>query len=105
MQQEASARTKDQPPAVKNITKPFDIRFPNLSPPVVEVHPRIQVEMPGTYQVHPPQTCRDILRVMSIQKNFENDKKKAETNDAGKKKNDEKKKIPKKKSGAGKKKI
>ena len=66
MQPEASLRSKndkiraftfpsdDQPPAAKKITKPFDIRFPNLPPPVVEVRPRIQVKLPITFQVQPP---------------------------------------------------
>ena len=67
MQQEASARSgndklpstpfpsDDMPPAAKKKIEPFDIRFPKLSPPVVEVRPRIQVELPLiTYQVHPP---------------------------------------------------
>ena len=100
MQQEASARngnhklraaaflSDDQPLAAKKTTEPFDIRFPNLPPPIVEVRPRIQVEWPCYYQVPPPspppKTCRNILRVMSIQKNFENDqrKEKAKTVDA-----------------------
>ena len=34
----------DKPPTAKKITEPFDIRFhPDLSSPVVEVRPRIQV--------------------------------------------------------------
>jgi hypothetical protein len=38
------------------------------------VRPRVQVPLHGTYQVHaPPQACRDILRVMSIQKKSENE--------------------------------
>ena len=87
LQQEASARSgndklrasdftsdDDLPLAAKKIIEPFDIRFPNLPRPVVEVRPRIQVELPITYQAHPPpQTCRDILRVMSVQKNSEDD--------------------------------
>ena len=63
----------EQPSHAKKITGAFDIRYPNLPPPVVEVRPRVQVALPGTYQVHPPQTCRDILRVMSIQKKAENE--------------------------------
>ena len=67
-----SSPSDDQPPHAKKITEAFDIRYPNL--PVVEVRPRVQVPLPGTYQVHaPPQTCRDILRVMSIQKKSENE--------------------------------
>jgi hypothetical protein len=114
LQQEASARSgndklrasdftsdDDLPLAAKKIIEPFDIRFPNLPRPVVEVRPRIQVELPITYQAHPPQTCRDILRVMSVQKNFEDDqrtaKRKAETVEA------EKKKTLKKRGGARKK--
>ncbi len=68
-----SSPSSDQPPHAKKITGTFDIRYPNL--PVVEVRSRVQVPLPGTYQVHapPPQTCRDILRVMSIQKKSENE--------------------------------
>ena len=67
-----SSPSDDHPPHAKKITEAFDIRYPNL--PVVEVRPRVQVPLPGTYQVHaPPQTCRDILRVMSIQKKSENE--------------------------------
>ena len=67
LQQEASARsgngklrasqlTSDdgQPKAAKKMTEPFDIRFPNLPRPAVEVRPRIQVELLITYQAHPP---------------------------------------------------
>ncbi len=67
LQQEASARSgndtlraseftsdDDQPLAAKKITEPFDIRFPNLPRPVVEVRPRIQVVLPITYQAPPP---------------------------------------------------
>jgi hypothetical protein len=67
-----SSPSDDQPPHAKKITGAFDLRYPNL--PVVEVHPRVQVPLHVTYQVHaPPQTCRDILRVMSIQKKSENE--------------------------------
>ncbi len=74
----------EQPPHAKKITGAFDIRYPNLPPAVVEVRPRVQVALPSTYQVHPRlQTCRDILRVMSIQtksknEDRENKKRKAE---------------------------
>ena len=66
MQQEASARSEndklratafpsdEQPLAAKKIIDPFDIRFPNIPRPVFEVRPRIQVELPFTYQVPPP---------------------------------------------------
>jgi hypothetical protein len=90
LQQEASARSgnnkhrvseftsdDDQPLAAKKITEPFDIRFPNLPRLVVEVRPRIQVELPITYQAHLPQTCRDILRLMSVQTNSEDDQRTA----------------------------
>ena len=52
----ASEFTSDdnQPLAAKKITEPFDIQFPNLPRPVVEVRPRIHVELPITYQAHPP---------------------------------------------------
>ena len=64
----------EQPSHAKKITGAFDIRYPKLPPPVVEVRPRVQVALPSTYQVQPPQkTCRDILRVMSIQKKSENE--------------------------------
>ncbi len=117
LQQEASARSgsdelraseitsdDDQPLAAKKIIETFDIRFPNLPRPVVEVRPRIQVELPITYQAPPPsQTYRDILRVMSVQKNHEDDertaKRKAETFEA------EKKKLAMKRGGARKKNV
>ena len=66
LQQEASARSgndklcapefpsDDQPLAAKKITEPFDIRFSDFPRPVVEVHPIIQVELPITFQAHPP---------------------------------------------------
>ncbi len=67
-----SSPSDDQPPHAKKITGAFNIRYPNL--PVVEVRSRVQVPLPGTYQVHAaPQTCRDILRVMAIQKKSENE--------------------------------
>ena len=43
-----------QPPSTKKITEAFDIRFPNLSPPDVDVRPCIQVDLLVTYQAHPP---------------------------------------------------
>lgn len=63
-------------PLTSNASKAFDIRYPALYPaaPVVQVLPRIQVELPASSEVQPPQTCRDILRLMSIQKQFENRK-------------------------------
>ena len=67
MQQEACARSGDdelrasaftsddhQPPTAKKITEPFDIRLPDLSSPIVEVRPCIQVELPINYQFLPP---------------------------------------------------
>ena len=67
MQQEPSTRggndklfppafpSEDQPPTAKKKIVPFiDIWFPKLSPLVVEVRPRIQVELSITYQVPPP---------------------------------------------------
>jgi len=80
----------DHPLAANKITEPIDIRFPNLPRPVVEMRPRIQVELPISYQAPTPETCIDILRGMSVQKNFEDDqrtaaKRKAETVEAGKK--------------------
>ena len=52
----ASEFTSDDnlPLASKKIIEPFDIRFPNLPRPIVEVRSRIQVELPITYQAHPP---------------------------------------------------
>ena len=50
----------DLPLAAKKIIEPFDIRFPNLPRPVVEVRPRIQVELPITYQAHPPDLSRHL---------------------------------------------
>ena len=44
----------DQPLDAKKITEPFDNRFPNLPRSVVEVRPRIHVELPNIYQAHPP---------------------------------------------------
>jgi len=56
----------DHLPTAKKITGAFDIWYLNLPPMVVEVRPRIQVELHVTYQVPPPSLWRDILRVMSI---------------------------------------
>ena len=67
------------------------------------MRPRIQVELPITYQAHLPHTCRDILRVMSVHKNCEDDqrtaKRKAKTVEA------EKKNPAKKRGGAKKNKV
>ncbi len=85
----ATASPSDEEPQnAKEMTIAFDIRYPNLPPPIVEVRLRIQVTLPNTYQAHPLQTCRDILRVMSIQKKSENDehnKREAEIIEANKK--------------------
>jgi hypothetical protein len=43
----------EEPPNAKKIISAFDIRYPNLPPPVVEVRPRIHNALHGTYQVHP----------------------------------------------------
>ena len=75
--QSASTPSCFDKPLTSNASKAFDIRYPALypaAPAVVQVLPRIQVELPASSEVQPPQTCRDILRLMSIQKQFENRK-------------------------------
>ena len=65
MQQEPSARSgndtlleltfpsDDKSKAAKEKIEPFHIRFPKLSPLVVKLRSRIQVELHVTYQAHP----------------------------------------------------
>ena len=57
-------------------TIPAESRRPMRPPPHVQNFPRPEIDLAGPSKTFPPQTTRDIIRLMALQKDAEKDKKK-----------------------------
>ena len=51
-------------------------------PPPVQIFPRPEIDLAGPSKTFPPQTTRDIIRLMALQKDAEKDKKKRSAEDS-----------------------
>jgi hypothetical protein len=68
-------------PSTSTRNIPTESRRPMRPPPPVQIFPRPEIDLAGPSKTFPPHTTLDIIRLMTLQKDAEKDKKKRSVED------------------------